>query len=236
MSSNPLRPPTVPETSQALAATAPERTPWPDLFDNPELVEEEWGDHLATRAPSDRRRLITALAFARAAHGDQTRRGGLAPYWVHPVRVSLGLAEWGHLDPDVLAAALLHDTVEDTDTTIGSIRAAFGPRVAELVAWLTAPPSERDAELMAYYGRLYREAPDTVVVMKLADRVDNIRSIQALVMRTGPRYQRWAAGYLGRTRRLILPLAGRAPSVSRVALVASMADLAGFVASDFTDG
>ena len=66
-------------------------------------------------------------------------------------------------------------------------------------------------------------------ILKLADRVDNLRSIQALVMRTGERYRAWAGHYLRRTIWQVLPLAAGAPSVARVALVTAMADLAPLV-------
>ena len=70
----------------------------------------------------------------------------------------------------------------------------------------------------------------------IADRVDNLRSIQALVMRTGERYRRWAGSYLRRTVWQVLPLAAGAPSVARVALVTAMADLAPLVDDGgFTD-
>lgn len=214
---------------------APEELAWPSVFDEPDTVDRAWVEFVARRPSEERRLLQRGLAFARARHGDQTRRGGLAPYWVHPVRVALELARWQEDTPEGLVAALLHDTVEDTETTIGEIRAGFGHEVGGLVAWLTAPPSESGADLRTYYARMRREAPVPVVTLKLADRADNLRSIQALVMRTGEPFRRWAGGYLDRTRRLILPMASRAPSVARSALVAAVADLAPLV-DDFTEG
>ncbi len=144
------------------------------------------------------------------------------------------LARWGETSPVLLQAALLHDTVEDTETTVGEIRTGFGPEVADLVDWLTAPD---DAELQReYYARLQANAPFQAQLLKLADRVDNLRSIQALVMRTGDRYRRWAGAYLRRTVWQVLPLAAGAPSVARVALVTAMADLAPLVEeSGFTE-
>jgi hypothetical protein len=99
--------------------------------------------------------------------------------------------------------------------------------VANLVDWLTAPADHES--LRAYYERLRTSAPFDAQVLKLADRVDNLRSIQALVMRTGERYRSWARAYLGRTVWQVLPLAAGAPSVARVALVTAMADLAPLV-------
>ncbi len=213
---------------------APETLEWPTIFDEPDAVELAWLDFVATR-PGDRALLQRGLAFARVAHGEQTRRGGLAPYWVHPVRVAIELGRWNEATPDRLMAALLHDTVEDTEATVGEIRAKFGQDVATLVSWLTAPPSEERTALVAYYARMKRDAPEPVIVLKLADRSDNLRSIQALVMRTGEPYRRWAGLYLAATQRQILPLADRAPSIARAGLLAAIADLAPLV-SDFTEG
>ncbi len=187
-----------------------------------------WTDFVAGLPdPAERQALARALAFARARHGSQFRRGSDTPYWVHLVRVAMELARWGETSPVLLQAALLHDTVEDTETTVGEIRTGFGPEVADLVDWLTAP---EDAEAQReYYARLQANAPFEAQLLKLADRVDNLRSIQALVMRTGERYRRWAGAYLRRTVWQVLPLAAGAPSVARVALVTAMADLAPLV-------
>jgi (p)ppGpp synthase/HD superfamily hydrolase len=201
---------------------------WPGTFDAAATVERVWTDFVAAPPDADERiALQQALAFARARHAGQNRRGSDTPYWVHLVRVAMELARWGEHSPALLQAALLHDTVEDTRTTLEEIRTGFGPEVADLVDWLTAPV---DAEsLRAYYERLRTSAPFAAQVLKLADRVDNLRSIQALVMRTGDRYRSWAGAYLGRTVWQVLPLAAGAPSVARVALVTAMADLAPLV-------
>jgi hypothetical protein len=103
------------------------------------------------------------------------------------------------------------------------------------VSWLTSPPGQDGEGVRAYYARLAGEAPPEAQLLKLADRVDNLRSIQALVMRTGDRHRRWAGAYLARTRWQVLPLVADAPSVARVDLVTAMADLAPLVGAGFTD-
>jgi guanosine-3',5'-bis(diphosphate) 3'-pyrophosphohydrolase len=225
MSSTPLRPP-----SPSLAAGgqgAP--SAWPGLFDSPDTVDRVWTDFVAAvDDEATRADLRRALAFARARHGAQTRRGSSTPYWVHLVRVAMELAQWGETAPVLLQAALLHDTVEDTPTTVAEIQVGFGREVADLVDWLTAPDDDQTA-LRDYYHRLLTRGPHRARMLKLADRVDNLRSIQALVMRTGERYRRWAGSYLNRTNWQVLPLAAGAPSVARVALVSAMADLAPLV-------
>ncbi|MGE0026769.1 MAG: HD domain-containing protein [Thermoleophilia bacterium] len=227
MSSTPLRPPAVSDVGGG-GPSSPQGRAWPGTFDAPVTVERVWTDFVAGLPdPAERQALARALAFARARHGSQFRRGSDTPYWVHLVRVAMELARWGETSPVLLQAALLHDTVEDTETTVGEIRTGFGPEVADLVDWLTAP---EDAEAQReYYARLQAGAPFEAQLLKLADRVDNLRSIQALVMRTGDRYRRWAGAYLRRTVWQVLPLAAGAPSVARVALVTAMADLAPLV-------
>jgi len=208
--------------------SSPQGRAWPGTFDAPVTVERVWTDFVAGLPdPGERQALARALAFARARHGSQFRRGSDTPYWVHLVRVAMELARWGETSPVLLQAALLYDTVEATETTIGEIRTGFGPEVADLVDWLTAP-EDSDAQ-REYYTRLQANAPFEAQLLKLADRVDNLRSIQALVMRTGERYRRWAGAYLRRTVWQVLPLAAGAPSVARVALVTAMADLAPLV-------
>jgi (p)ppGpp synthase/HD superfamily hydrolase len=85
-------------------------------------------------AAVERSQLIrTALEIASAAHGGQIRNAsGGRPYIDHPVAVAERLAEQGR-DDEVLAAALLHDVVEDSPTTVAEIREACGERVAEIV-------------------------------------------------------------------------------------------------------
>jgi (p)ppGpp synthase/HD superfamily hydrolase len=227
MSSTPLRPPAVSDVGGG-GPSSPQGRAWPGTFDAPVTVERVWTDFVAGLPdPAERQALARALAFARARHGSQFRRGSDTPYWVHLVRVAMELARWGETSPVLLQAALLHDTVEDTQTTVGEIRTGFGPEVADLVDWLTAP-EDADAQ-REYYTRLQAAAPLEAQLLKLADRVDNLRSIQALVMRTGERYRRWAGAYLRRTVWQVLPLAAGAPSVARVALVTAMADLAPLV-------
>jgi guanosine-3',5'-bis(diphosphate) 3'-pyrophosphohydrolase len=227
MSSTPLRPPAVSDVGGG-GPSSPQGRAWPGTFDAPVTVERVWTDFVAGLPdPEERQALARALAFARARHGSQFRRGSDTPYWVHLVRVAMELARWGETSPVLLQAALLHDTVEDTPTSVGEIRTGFGPEVADLVDWLTAP-EDADAQ-REYYTRLQAKAPFEAQLLKLADRIDNLRSIQALVMRTGERYRRWAGAYLRRTVWQVLPLAAGAPSVARVALVTAMADLAPLV-------
>jgi (p)ppGpp synthase/HD superfamily hydrolase len=232
---SPLRPPSVQEASEALAPIAPVALAWPTAFDTSEAVERAWVDFAANHPQSERTALRQALAFARARHGEQCRRGSDTPYWVHLVRVGLELARWGETSPVLFQAALLHDVVEDTPTTLTEVQEGFGAEVAALVDWLTAPGSHEDEAVKAYYDRLTTDGPPAAHVLKLADRTDNLRSIQALVMRSGGRHRRWAARYLAQTQAHIMPLTAHAPSIARVALVTAMADLAPLVDEGLTE-
>lgn len=218
-----------------MCVIAPIELAWPTVFDTPAAVERAWVDFAANHPPQERTLLRQALAFARARHADQPRRGSNTPYWVHVVRVALELARWGEADAVLSQAALLHDVIEDTPTTLAEVDEGFGPAVAELVEWLTCPPSGDREAVGAYYERLMKDGPAAAHVLKLADRTDNLRSIQALVMRTGDRHRGWAGRYLEHTRGFVLPLCASAPSIARVTLVTAMLDLAPLVGSDLTE-
>ena len=77
-----------------------------------------------------------AIIFAVRAHEGQRRRGESTPYIIHPMEVAAICASMTS-DEDVLAAAVLHDTVEDTDVTVEEIREIFGDEIADAVALMT---------------------------------------------------------------------------------------------------
>ncbi|HZU06620.1 MAG TPA: HD domain-containing protein [Chloroflexota bacterium] len=113
-----------------------------------------------------------AYELAAALHAGQVRDEGDA-YIVHPLRVALHLVEHGYRDPDLLAAALLHDVLEDTSVTEAELAEYFGPRVTALVWAVTKPLLRRRrdaARFLAAAGASEREAQ----LIKLADRLDNL--------------------------------------------------------------
>ena len=177
---------------------------------------------------ADAEAIRRAYRYADDKHRDQMRHSG-EPYITHPLGVARIAAGLG-LDAETIQAALLHDVVEDTITTPEEIRGAFGARTEDLVVWLTAPDARVAGDAVRdYYRRLLEQGPPDAHLLKIADRSDNLRSIQALVMRTGEQHRRWAGTYLHRTQWQVLPLAAEAPSPARVALVTAMADLAPLV-------
>jgi len=123
--------------------------------------------------------LLKALAFAAHKHRDQRRKDAEAsPYINHPIALADVLVNEGGVDDvEVLCAALLHDTVEDTDTTPEELVDAFGPRVARIVAEVTddkaLPKAERKRLQVEHAGELSPEAK----LVKLADKICNLRDV-----------------------------------------------------------
>lgn len=123
-------------------------------------------------------RLATANVFACKAHANKFRDDGKTPYAVHPVRVTEYLRRLAkEIDEDVLCAALLHDTIEDSAVTFDTIAAQFGDDVAVLVAELTndnrLPKTRRRAQMMEHLKDLSPRAKR----IKLADRLDNVSDL-----------------------------------------------------------
>jgi guanosine-3',5'-bis(diphosphate) 3'-pyrophosphohydrolase len=128
--------------------------------------------------------LRRAYVFSAFEHKGQVRRSG-EPYLVHPLEVADLLAEM-RLDATAIAAGLLHDVVEDTETPIDRVRALFGPEVAHLVEGVTklgalpfSSSEERQAE--NFRKMLLAMVDDIrVILVKLADRLHNMRTLQFL--------------------------------------------------------
>ncbi len=144
----------------------------------------------ASVSQEDRELIERAYAVAERAHDGQTRASG-EPYIVHSLAVALMLADL-HLDPKTIAAGLLHDVPEDTAVTIDQVREMFGPEVASLVDGVTklsqidrmsaegrASIEEQRAEsLRKMFLAMVHDV--RVVLIKLADRLHNMRTLGAL--------------------------------------------------------
>jgi guanosine-3',5'-bis(diphosphate) 3'-pyrophosphohydrolase len=123
--------------------------------------------------------VIAASAFAAPKHRDQRRKGAEAsPYINHPIAVANVLAnEAGITDPSVLAAALLHDTIEDTDTTPKELESEFGHEIAAIVIEVTddksLPKMERERLQIEHAANLSASAK----LVKLADKICNLRDM-----------------------------------------------------------
>ena len=135
--------------------------------------------------PGDNLELVRkAYEFSQKNHAGQTRASG-EPYLVHPLSVALVLAEM-KMDPVAVAAGLLHDSVEDTSVTIVDIRKEFGEQVAHIVEGVTkisqidfATREEQQAENLRKM-MLAMVDDIRVVLIKLADRLHNMRTLEHL--------------------------------------------------------
>ena len=124
---------------------------------------------------------VSALAFSATKHRDQRRKDVEAsPYINHPIAlVDVLVNEGGILNWDVLCAALLHDTIEDTQTTADELTKAFGKNVASIVLEVTddkaLPKEERKLQQIAHAPHSSHEAK----LVKIADKICNLRDILA---------------------------------------------------------
>jgi guanosine-3',5'-bis(diphosphate) 3'-pyrophosphohydrolase len=132
----------------------------------------------------DRDRVRDAFVFACEHHAAQRRKSG-EDFIVHPVRVARICAGM-RLDTETLCAALLHDTVEDTSASIEEVRARFGEEIAQIVDGVTkltgiAFQSRDEAQAENYRKMMVAMATDVrVILIKLADRLHNMRTIDAM--------------------------------------------------------
>jgi len=123
--------------------------------------------------------LLKAMEFAADKHRDQRRKGVEAsPYINHPIQVAEVLATFGDVDDlTTLTAAILHDTIEDTDTTQTDLEQLFGAEVAAVVAEVTddksLPKAERKRQQVQHAPHISEQARQ----IKIADKTCNVRDI-----------------------------------------------------------
>src|SRR5712692_2253903 len=145
-------------------------------------------------------RIRRAYEVAQLAHSGQTRDEG-SPYIVHPVRVALSLVdELTLFSPTLICSALLHDVIEDSNITRDDIARMFGEEIAEIV-WLLTKLEE--VNLRDYLARIEAAAHTGAPIVKLCDRLDNLRSVVDT-----PRLEK-KRRYIRTTEELYLPLASR---------------------------
>ena len=157
--------------------------------------------------------VVQALSFAAHKHSDQRRKGSdRAPYVNHLIDVlDLLWRVGGVRDGELLAAAVLHDTLEDTATTPQEIEAQFGPRVLGLVLEVT------DDKTLAYDVRKQRQIEHAALLsagarqIKLADKISNVRDLATHPPIFWPQarrraYRAWAAEVVDRLRGTNPPL------------------------------
>jgi guanosine-3',5'-bis(diphosphate) 3'-pyrophosphohydrolase len=136
------------------------------------------GPHGVFMPMTDLETLLAAVLFACEKHRLQKRKDGLTPYINHPIAVAERLARVGGVtDLPTLLAAVLHDTVEDTETQEAELSEHFGPEVASIVAEVTddksLPKAARKQLQIEHAAQLTSKAK----LVKLADKISNIRDM-----------------------------------------------------------
>lgn len=133
-----------------------------------------------------------AIQFAaRKHHGHFRAETEPLPYITHLFSVALLVAEDGASD-DVVCAALLHDTLEDTNTTREELVTHFGEHVAELVGHVSEKGEGSWREKKAAYLKHLEDAPEEALVIAIADKIDNIESKLEALEKEGPvLFERW---------------------------------------------
>jgi GTP pyrophosphokinase len=179
----------------------PSMLSWPTA---PDPVDDLVRAHRSIHPSGDPNLLRRAYAIAEQMHRGQTRKSG-DPYITHPLAVAQILADLG-MDTITLVAALLHDTVEDTSYTLQALETDFGPEVTLLVDGVTkfdkvfygeAAEAETIRKMIIAAGRDVR-----VLVIKLADRLHNMRTLDARSPASRARIAR-------ATRDVLVPLSDR---------------------------
>ncbi len=125
--------------------------------------------------------LLKAMNYAAEKHRNQRRKGDDSPYINHPVRVAYILTSVGNVNNiNTIAAALLHDTIEDTDATMDDLRQIFGAAIANIVSEVTddksLPKRARKEQQILYAA----EKSGPAKLVKIADKLDNLRDLQCV--------------------------------------------------------
>lgn len=179
----------------------------PSIRELTRLLKGDEARSLATRA----------YAFASRIHRRHRRDGG-EPYITHPLRAAIILVkEFGVRNPDLVAAALLHDVMEMSAVGRQKLEAEFGAYVARLVSAVTKP--RRNARAPGWEARYYagiKRAGRAAALIKLADRLDNVRDLKNAAPAKRARYAR-------ATRARFLPWARRASPKAYAKLRAALA-------------
>ena len=120
-----------------------------------------------------------AIYWARKYHGEQKRKSG-EPYYSHPLEVAYMISEH-KLKTDVIVASVLHDTIEDTEVTVGMILDNFGQRIAQMVDRLTRDrPDGSKLSIEETLNNIYKVEDEEVLLIKLFDRFHNLLTINSL--------------------------------------------------------
>ena len=153
------------------------------------IIQEKWEDLLRScaricRNDEDRNLIKRAFFLAKEAHQGVRRRSG-EPYLLHPIAVAKIAVEEIGLGVKSVVAALLHDVVEDTEYTVEDMERIFGPKIASMVDGLTKMSGVFNAdtsEQAEYFRKVLLTLSDDVILIKIADRLHNMRTLGAMPM------------------------------------------------------
>ena len=138
-----------------------------------------------------------AMTYATEMHAGQTRKFSGKPYVTHPIKVAKLLSTFTK-SPTLIAAAYLHDTIEDTDATYESVKDMFGKAVADLVKELTSlPDGIKELGKAEYLAQKMTAMSADALTIKLCDRLDNVSDGGSA---------KWREKYARQTRSLMLRL------------------------------
>ena len=192
------------------------------------MIYEPKYDYLAGRLKSrlsedELRRTSRAFELAASAHDGQMRDEG-TPYIVHPLRVAISLVDELDLySPPLICSALLHDVIEDSDTTREDIAAMFGEEIARIVWLLT---KFEDTGLSDYLAAIESAAETGAPIVKLCDRLDNLRFLNR-----SPKIEK-KRRYIHATEKHYIPLAARTNEYLHSELLRSLEDVRSHVESE----
>ncbi|MCD4786401.1 MAG: HD domain-containing protein [Candidatus Eremiobacteraeota bacterium] len=178
-----------------------------NLIKNPEGIKELTYENLEKAVMKnnpglDREYLRKVFDFSKKTHQGQERDEG-TPYFAHPFRVAIYLAKRMKVaDERIIAAALLHDVLEDSaEVCREDVAGMFGEDVADYVQMMSKRDDVEKEERKRLYRKQIKEAPRIVKMIKLADRIDNISSVHL-----SPRPDK-ISRYIKGTTEFYLPLA-----------------------------
>jgi len=141
-------------------------------------------------------RIDFAIEFAAKAHRNQLRKGTDIPYISHPYGVAMILLE-AKCNEEIVIAGLLHDTIEDTDTTVEDIRSHFGEEVLRLVLGASEPDKSQSWEIRKEHTLEFLKSADLAIrQLACADKLHNLRSIRRDVEANGDQvWSKFNRGY-----------------------------------------
>jgi (p)ppGpp synthase/HD superfamily hydrolase len=157
-------------------------------------------------------RLLSTLHFAADKHRDQRRKGeDASPYINHPIVVAETLARYGVTDPVTLQAAVLHDTLEDTETTPEELERVFGPEVRDVVLEVTDDKNLSKRERKEHQVRTATTLSYRAKLIRIADKISNVHDVLHSPPTDWP--VDWRLGYIDWTERVVRGCRGTHPDL-----------------------